>query len=84
MKQEPLFLTPITIGEETYEVKVYGNVDKTTNFIYYTFVLNDDKSIVLSKFDGDEWLLANAINGTNKLEDTEWRFLTDLLEKNRM
>ncbi|UUC44104.1 hypothetical protein [Flavobacterium cerinum] len=69
MQQEPLFITHITIGDEIQEVKVYGNVDKTTNFIYYTFLLNDDKSIIISKFDGDKWLDINAIRSNNDLTE---------------
>lgn len=69
MQQEPLFITHITIGDEIQEVKVYGNVDKTTNFIYYTFLLSDDKSITISKFDGDKWQDINAIRSNNDLTE---------------
>lgn len=41
MRQEPSFITTLTIGDETREVKVYGNIDKITNFTYYTFYFND-------------------------------------------
>ncbi|MCW4468127.1 hypothetical protein OGH69_04045 [Flavobacterium sp. MFBS3-15] len=73
MKQEPAFVTSLTIGGETHEIKVYGNVDKTTNFIYYTFEFNDDNGIVLSKYDGTEWKVDNA-GGAN-------RFIANLLGK---
>jgi len=59
--QEPAFITNITIGDETHEIKVYGNVDKTNDFYYYTFRFNDGNMIVLSKFDGAEWKIANTI-----------------------
>jgi hypothetical protein len=67
MQQEPSFTTSITIGDETHEIKVYGNVDKSDDMIYYTFALNDDNMIVLSKFDGDEWRVANTIRMNNDL-----------------
>lgn len=67
MIQKPSFVTSLTIGKETHEIKVYGDVDKTTDFIYYTFALNDENMIVLSKFDGDEWRVANTIRMNNDL-----------------
>jgi hypothetical protein len=67
MQQEPSFITSLTIGEETHEIKVYGNVDKSDDMIYYTFTLNDENMIVLSKFDGDEWRVANTIRKNNDL-----------------
>ncbi|RZJ69031.1 MAG: hypothetical protein EOO45_14045 [Flavobacterium sp.] len=67
MQQEPSFITSLTIGEETHEIKVYGNVDKSDGIIYYTFALNDNNMIVLSKFDGDEWRVANTIRTNNDL-----------------
>ncbi|MEL1244802.1 hypothetical protein AAEO56_11060 [Flavobacterium sp. DGU11] len=67
MIQKPSFITSITIGGETHEIKVYGNVDKSDDMIYYTFALNDENMIVLSKFDGDEWRIANTIRKNNDI-----------------
>jgi|GEM_PF-1021932 len=67
MQQEPLFITDITIGDEIHQAKVFGNVDKTTNFIYYTFRLNDGRSIMISQYDGEEWRVDSADNGMNDL-----------------
>ncbi len=79
MQQEPSFITSLIIGEQTHEIKVYGNVDKTTDFHYYTFALNDENMIVLSKFDGDEWRVANAIRRNNDLAG----LLGKLVDKHR-
>lgn len=58
--QEPLTVVNITINNEIHSVKVYGNVDKIDMFYYYTFVFNDGNNVVLSKFDGTEWKIANS------------------------
>ncbi len=42
-----------------YEIEVLGNVDKIDGFIYYTFKFDEDNFIVISKFDGEEWKIAN-------------------------
>jgi len=75
MQQEPLFMTDITIEGEIHKAKVFGNVDKTTNFIYYTFQLSDGKRIMISKFDGDKWLITNSNDGTNDLAEQLGRII---------
>ncbi len=42
-----------------YEIEVVGNVDKIEGFIYYTFKFDKDIQIVISKFDSEEWKIAN-------------------------
>jgi len=42
-----------------YKIEVVGNVDKIEGFIYYTFKLDKDNFIVISKFDGEKWKIAN-------------------------
>ncbi|THF50423.1 hypothetical protein E6C50_09340 [Flavobacterium supellecticarium] len=69
MQQEPLFITDVTIGGEIHKAKIFGNVDKTTNFIYYTFQLSDGRRIMISKFDGDKWLITNTNDGTDDLAE---------------
>lgn len=76
MKQ-PLTIFKISIDNETYDIKVYGNVDKCTDFIYYTFEFNNENKIVISKFDGNEWKISNQLSN-NKLAILLGRIIDNL------
>lgn len=57
----------ITIDNKVYNVTIEGNVDKCTDFIYYTFRFDPDNWIAISKFDGKEWKIANKCINDNNL-----------------
>lgn len=42
-----------------YEIQITGNIDKSTDFTYYTFYFDKNSFIVISKFDGEKWKIAN-------------------------
>ena len=59
--QEPLTTIDINFNNIISTVKVYGNVDKIEGYCYYSFEFNENNKIVISKFDGIEWKIANKI-----------------------
>lgn len=59
--QEPMAIVNLEFDNQKHPIKVYGNVDRIDGFYYYTFELNAHNSIVLSKFDGTDWKIANQI-----------------------
>ena len=59
--QEPLTTIDINFNNIISSVKVYGNVDKIEGYCYYSFEFNENNKIVISKFDGIEWKIANKI-----------------------
>lgn len=52
----------VTFNNKIYYIEVCGNVDKCTGFIYYTFEFDENNKIVISKFGGEEWKIANIIS----------------------
>ena len=60
-KQQPHFTTTWTepIGK-VHEIKVFGNVDKIEGFTYYQFIIDNEKTFTISKFDGQKWRMASG------------------------
>lgn len=60
MRQQADQATTISYKGHSYPVTIYSNFDKTDGFSYYTFDFGLTQ-IVISKFDGEEWKIANHI-----------------------
>ncbi|MFP9115855.1 hypothetical protein ACLI1A_18085 [Flavobacterium sp. RHBU_3] len=65
MLNQPSLTTQIIINGEPHELKIYGTVDKSSDFHYYTFALKDQNRIVISKLDGNQWKLTNSFSEHN-------------------
>jgi hypothetical protein len=68
MRQEPDFITiwKSIIGI-THELKVFFAVDKCTGFCYYTCIIDNEKTFVISRLDSQQW---QTVNGeTNVLSE---------------
>ncbi len=48
-----------TLNDIEQTIKIEGKLDKTDGFTYYTFHFDPDTFIVISKFDSDQWKIAN-------------------------
>lgn len=59
--QKPLTTLNFKHAKENFKVPVYLNVDKIEDFYFYTFEISPGNKIVISKFDGDQWKIANTI-----------------------
>ncbi len=48
----------LNFNDKEYNIEVTGNVDKIEGFIYYTLKFDQENSILISKYDGEngEWL----------------------------
>ena len=60
----------LTIRFENEDVKVRGDVDKSTGFIFYTCTFENKDKIVLSGFDGNVLKFANHM-GKNEMPDLD-------------
>ncbi|HCR76513.1 MAG TPA: hypothetical protein DIW37_08950 [Chryseobacterium sp.] len=60
--QKPDKIIDLIFNNRAYKVEITGNVDKSDGFIYYTFKFDEESFIVISKFDGDQWKIANMTN----------------------
>ena len=53
---------------QTLSVNIYLDLDKIEGFTYYTFEFDENIRVVLSKFDGQEWRIANTILSKHLIE----------------
>jgi len=60
--QKPRHILNGNLEKKPFTIKVFGNADKTDGFIYYSFEFDEGTTLVISKFDGDQWKLANTIS----------------------
>lgn len=57
----PLVIRWRDLYDKEHELKVKYNVDKADGFYFQTYQVSDGSSFVISKFDGDRWILANTL-----------------------
>ncbi|WP_312298589.1 hypothetical protein [Chryseobacterium sp.] len=49
----------LTFNNTEYNIELIGNVDKIDGFYYYTFKLDDNHFITISKFDDEKWQIVS-------------------------